>query len=164
MLNLTPTDDMVTLDGTQPSTTSIAVAKAFGKQHFHVLREIRNLGCSAEFNASNFGCIEVVDSRGRPKPAYTMTRDGFVLLAMGFTGEKAMQWKEKFLDAFNQMERELRRREEAKYAGRDIELLRTQRRLIQAQRALLTLHRRELRRLVPRAVAAVPDGQMALAI
>ena len=68
------------------------------------MRDIRELGCSPEFNAANFGDIAYVDSRGRQQKAYVMTRDGFTLLVMGYTGELAMKFKEAYIRQFNAME------------------------------------------------------------
>jgi Rha family phage regulatory protein len=94
----------------QPFTTSRAVAERFGKQHSHVLRSIEKLLADSPdptFNESNFGFIEYTDSRGRQKPEYRLTHDGFALLAMGFTGRDALAWKIAFLQAFNALEAEL---------------------------------------------------------
>lgn len=96
-------EHFILLKNDQPVTTSIKVAEAFGKNHFHVLRTLQSLECSKEFNASNFGCIEYLDSRGRVKPAYEMTKDGFMFLVMGFTGPKASAIKEAYIKAFNVM-------------------------------------------------------------
>lgn len=89
-------------------TTSNAIAEHFGKRHDHVLRAIRNLDCSPEFNARNFGAVEYIDEKGEARPAFEITRDGFTFLAMGFTGKEAAQWKERYIEAFNQMEAALR--------------------------------------------------------
>lgn len=96
--------DLVNLNGGKPSTTSLVVAERFGKRHDTVLRAIRNLECSPEFNARNFAAVEYIDGKNEKRPMYFITRDGFAFLAMGFTGKAAMAWKEKFLDAFNRME------------------------------------------------------------
>lgn len=100
--------DLIQVDNGQLSTTSLLVAEKFGKQHGHVLRAIRSLECSPEFNRSNFGAIEYADSKGRSMPAYRISRDGFTMLAMGFTGAVAAKWREAFIGAFNAMERKLR--------------------------------------------------------
>ena len=71
-----------------PAVTSLQVAEAFGKEHLHVLRDIRNILESDDFTESNFGLSEYTDSTGRTLPMYIMSRDGFVLLGMGFTGAK----------------------------------------------------------------------------
>ena len=85
-------------------TDSRIVAARFGKRHDDVLRAIRGLGCSEEFRLRNFAESDYVNEQGRQQPMYRMTRDGFALLAMGFTGREAMAWKERFIDAFNALE------------------------------------------------------------
>lgn len=90
------------------AVTSLDVAETFGKDHRHVLRDIRELGCSEEFNRSNFGPISYVDSMNREQKAVVMTRDGFTLLVMGYTGELAMKFKEAYIKQFNAMEAALR--------------------------------------------------------
>lgn len=87
--------------------TSLDVAETFGKDHSHVLRDIRELECSEEFRQSNFGLISYKDSMNREKPMYYITRDGFTLLVMGYTGEKAMKFKEAYINQFNAMEKAL---------------------------------------------------------
>jgi Rha family phage regulatory protein len=91
-------------DGGKVWTTSLDVAEKFGKQHAHVLRSIRDLECSAQFNQSNFGAVDYVDPKGERRPMVRMTRDGFTFLAMGFTGKEAAIWKERFIAAFNALE------------------------------------------------------------
>ncbi len=92
----------------QPVVSSLDVADTFGKTHQHVLRDIRELGCSKEFNASNFGQIIYTDNRNRTQHAIAMTRDGFMLLVMGYNGELAMKIKESYIRQFNAMEAALR--------------------------------------------------------
>lgn len=89
----------------QAITTSLKVAEVFGKRHTDVLRTIRNLECSPEFTERNFALSEYADTTGRKLPMYTITRDGFAFLASGFTGKEAAQWKEKYIAAFNELER-----------------------------------------------------------
>ena len=86
------------------AVTSLDVAETFGKAHDKVMRDIRQLGCSQEFNAANFGDISYVDSAGRKQKACAMTRDGFTLLVMGYTGDLAMKFKEAYIRQFNAME------------------------------------------------------------
>lgn len=88
-------------------TTSLIVAQVFGKEHNKVCRDIESLSCSNSFNTANFGVITYTDSRGRKQKAYTMTKDGFSFLVMGYTGKKAGEFKEKFINQFNEMERKL---------------------------------------------------------
>ena len=106
-----PTMNEITLavvDG-RITTTSRQIAEHFGKQHSHVLRAIANLECSAEFRQSNFGSAHYLDEQGKPRQEYTLTRDGFTFLCMGFTGRDAAAWKERYIAAFNAMETELRK-------------------------------------------------------
>lgn len=107
----TPDAGLVLAGEGQAYTTSLLIAERFGKQHKDVLKAIRNLDCSAEFNGRNFAPIEIPIMVGfgiRNDPAYQITRDGFAFLAMGFTGKAAAYWKEQFITAFNQMEALLR--------------------------------------------------------
>lgn len=95
------------LDHGHPATTSRHIAERFGKNHFHVLRTIEKLIADLadhEFSASNFGLSEYKNARGKSLPEYRLTRDGFALLAMSFTGRDALAWKVAFLAAFNAME------------------------------------------------------------
>ena len=91
-------------------TTSLAVAKVFEKRHDNVLRDIQGLGAPEDFTRLNFEGSEYSDSTGRKLPMYLITRDGFTILAMGFTGKRAMEFKIKYIEAFNRMEEELRRK------------------------------------------------------
>lgn len=88
-------------------TTSLKVAEVFEKDHRHVLESIRNL--VAEKSAAKFFKETTYKNRGKEYPMYEMDRDGFSLLVMGFTGDKALQWKIKYIEAFNSMESELKR-------------------------------------------------------
>lgn len=85
-------------------TTSLLVAEVFGKEHSKVVRDIESLSCSASFNAANFGVITYIDSRNREQTAYEMTNDGFSFLVMGYTGAKAGEFKERFINEFNRRE------------------------------------------------------------
>jgi Rha family phage regulatory protein len=86
-------------------TTSRIIAEKFGKSHNHVLRDIRKLTeANPEWGMTNFGQTPYVDAQnGQTYQMYEMTRDGYSMLVMGFTGRKAMEWKIKFLEAFNAM-------------------------------------------------------------
>ena len=92
----------------QITATSLQVAEHFGKRHTHVLRSIRNLQVSEEFSRLNFGPRDYFDERGKVQPMYDITRDGFAMLAMGFTGKEAARWKEAYISTFNAMEAKLR--------------------------------------------------------
>ena len=101
---------LVFIKNDTPLTTSRTVAEQFDKQHQHVMRDIRDIISQVE-DESKIGRMfhetTYADKYGRQKPMYTMTRDGFSLLAMGFTGKKALEFKLKFIDAFNRMEQAL---------------------------------------------------------
>lgn len=86
------------------AVTSLDVAETFGKRHDHVLRDIKELGCSEEFRLPNFGETYYEDSQGRKQPMAIMTRDGFTILVMGYTGGLAMKFKEAYIKQFNAME------------------------------------------------------------
>lgn len=97
----------LTVTNGQPTTTSLAIAERFGKRHADVLRAIEALDCSKEFTERNFALSAYRDSTGRALPMHHITKDGFMFLAMGFTGKEAAAWKERFIAAFNAMERQL---------------------------------------------------------
>lgn len=92
----------------QAMTSNLLVAKEFGKEHNKVMRDINNLACSQEFRAANFGESSYVSEQGKEFPMFTMTKDGFSFLVMGYTGKKAAQFKEAYINAFNKMESEIR--------------------------------------------------------
>lgn len=87
--------------------TSLDIAETFGKDHKNILKDIRELECSEEFGRLNFEQTSYTDSFNRRQPMYYITRDGFTLLVMGYTGEKAMRFKEAYIKQFNAMERAL---------------------------------------------------------
>lgn len=88
--------------------TSLRVAEIFGKRHDNVLRDIQNLECSKEFSALNFEGCDYIGENRKTLPMYEMTKDGFTFLVMGYTGEKAAQFKEAYIGEFNRMEKALR--------------------------------------------------------
>lgn len=100
-------NELVIMHNKQAVTTSLRVAEVFGKDHKHVLETISNL--AAEKSAAKFFAEATYDNRGKQYPMYYMNRDGFTLLAMGFTGKKALQFKIKYIQAFNSMEATLNR-------------------------------------------------------
>ncbi|MDH2091146.1 Rha family transcriptional regulator [Rhizobium pusense] len=88
------------------------VADYFEKRHADVLRSIDCLDCSPQFTERNFAFSGYLDSTGRTLRSIDMTKDGFVFLAMGFTGAKAARFKEAYITQFNAMEAELRERDD----------------------------------------------------
>lgn len=95
---------LVSITTGKPLTSSRTVAEYFGKVHKNVLRDIENLGASEEFNRLNFELVDYKDAKGEMRPEYLITKNGFVLLVMGYTGQKAMQFKEAYIGAFDKME------------------------------------------------------------
>ncbi|MGG7142454.1 ORF6C domain-containing protein [Clostridium nigeriense] len=90
-----------------PVVTSRQVAEDFGKEHKNILQTISNL--AAENSAVKDMMVEsTYENRGKQYPEYLLTRDGFSLLVMGFTGSKALSWKLKYIEAFNKMENEIK--------------------------------------------------------
>jgi len=108
----------ISLINDHPRTLSTDVAAYFGKNHKNVLRQIRQImaNCQKSFNGLNFEPVEIRDDKGELRPAYSMTKDGFTLLAMGFTGPKAIQFKITYIEAFNWMENKLAEMEREKLA------------------------------------------------
>lgn len=103
----------ITINNNRAVTTSIAIANYFEKSHDNVLKKIRAvmIDCPPSYHVVNFN--EVVrdvpggDGAVRQMPMFELTRDAFVLIVMGFTGKKALQWKIDYINAFNKMEEEL---------------------------------------------------------
>lgn len=105
MKSLISISNLVELKRGQPLTTSLKVAEVFGKQHTHVLRDIEKLGCSERFRLSNFGLSSYTNEKNRKQPMFTMTKSGFTMLAMGYTGQKVMEFKERYISEFDRMEK-----------------------------------------------------------
>lgn len=120
-LSLFPTQEqnnqhLVMVNNDRVVTTSLQVAEKFGKLHKNVIRAIKNLDCSEEFNRLNFEPVEYTDAKGEKRIMYYITRDGFAFLVMGFTGKVAAKFKEAYINAFNEMEDILRSGQENRYA------------------------------------------------
>ncbi len=124
----------------QALTNSLLVAKTFEKSHYHVLESIKNI---LDMSTENSGYIDFQDlskdfeliymdlpmpnGGTRKSPVYVMNEEGFTLLAMGFTGSKAMLFKMRYVKAFQEMRKnielaEIRRIEEEKERKRTQEL------------------------------------------
>lgn len=88
--------------------TSRQVAEDFGKQHQHVTQAIENLISENSLLKSMMMESEYTTERGRNYKEYLLTRDGFSLLVMGFTGSRALEWKLKYIEAFNKMEQAIK--------------------------------------------------------
>lgn len=98
----------------QVTTTSLDIAAVFNKRHDNIIAKIETFPKDS-FTDLNFKASKYIDSTGRILPCYKITRDGFSLLVMGFTGEKAYKWKIEFIKAFNEMEKRLRNIEYEKH-------------------------------------------------
>lgn len=98
---------LVVINNNQIVVSSKDLAEHFNKDHKNILRDIREI-LSAQNRANEFFHEESYSYNGRILPMYLMNRDGFSLLAMGFTGKKALQWKLKYIEAFNEMEETLK--------------------------------------------------------
>ncbi|MHB0925876.1 MAG: Rha family transcriptional regulator [Gallionellaceae bacterium] len=139
-----PTRPSVKLVAGHATTTSTALAQFFGRRHKDVLRAIENLKaeCPPEYHERNFApmVVEVDIGSGatRKDPAYQLTRDGFTLLAMGFTGKAALAWKIKYIEAFNKLEARA-----------------TQRAVVVATRKIAAEQAAERRKLLPAPRAAI---------
>ena len=100
-------NNLVVLRDRQAVTDSLKVAESFDKKHKHVLETARNL--AAENSATKKMFVEsTYVNRGKEYPMIYMNRDGFTLLAMSFTGKKALDFKLKYIQAFNEMEKRIR--------------------------------------------------------
>ena len=101
----------------QAVTSSLQVAETFNKNHRDVLRAIDDLEKDVRNFAQMFLVTDLPDTYGRGRRAYYINRDGFTLLAMGFTGKKALKFKMQYIEAFNNMEDELKRGYSTKNVG-----------------------------------------------
>lgn len=105
-------DNLVTVYSHQLVTDSRQVAEHFGKRHDHVMRDINSLVKGLPKNGDTqrmfFKASYTNEQNMQTYPMYYMNRDGFSLLVMGFTGAKALEWKLKFLEAFNAMEKAIK--------------------------------------------------------
>lgn len=100
---------LVEIKNNQVVVNSRDVAEHFGKRRDHVLRDIEELIRKDPPKIGEmFHRVETPDSYGRMQKSYYMNRDGFSLLVMGFTGEEAIEWKLKYIEAFNEMEKKLK--------------------------------------------------------
>lgn len=101
-------NEIVTIQHRQAVTTSLKIAEIFGKKHKDVLRVIeRLLSDLPKGDGRNFTPVEYQDSKGEYRAMYQLNRKAFTLIAMGFTGKKALSFKSAYIDAFDSMEKAL---------------------------------------------------------
>lgn len=112
----------IVIEDNQPITASRNVAENFEKNHRDILESIRNL--TAENSATRIMFFETTykNTRGQEYPEFLMNRDGFTLLAMGFTGKKALQFKLKYIEAFNQMENHIKQQIDVSQLSPDLQM------------------------------------------
>ena len=128
-------DIILSTQNGEPVASSREVAKRFGKEHKHVLAAIRQI-LVAENSATKFFHETAFEYRGQRFPEYLMNRDGFALLAMGFTGKEAVTWKLKYIEAFNQMEKQLAAQHKDQQAVQDENIQRAIDQVIAARKRL----------------------------
>ncbi|MGD9611236.1 MAG: Rha family transcriptional regulator [Desulfovibrionaceae bacterium] len=94
------------LSDERPAVRSLELAQHFGVKHSHVIRDIKLLMSKLPkyFTGSNFGLSEYQDSTGRTLPCFLLTRDAFTLLVMGWSSARAIEWKLRYIAAFNALE------------------------------------------------------------
>lgn len=97
-------------DHQQPVVSSLQVAEDFNKNHKHVLETIRKMTAENSALLEMFYESSYTSSQNKELPMYLMNRDGFTFLVMGFTGKQANAWKLKYIQAFNEMEKQVRGR------------------------------------------------------
>ena len=119
----------------EPVASSRDVAKRFGKEHKNVMQAVANLVAENSAAKSMFHPA-TFENRGKKYPMYLMNRDGFSLLAMGFTGKEAVQWKLKYIKAFNQMEKQLAAQHKEQQAVQDANIQSAIDRVIEARKKL----------------------------
>lgn len=110
---------LVKIENGKPMTTSVAVADYFERPHNDVMKSIRGIltEVSEGFSLGNFSQSTYRNSRGQTQPCYLMTKSGFAMTALGFTGKKAIQFREAYIRRFDEMEAKLRDREIKRLEG-----------------------------------------------
>lgn len=101
-------NQLVHQSGDRLVVTTLEISNHFGRRHDNVMQAIHNLECSDKFRLLNFKASSYNNGQNKAQPMYEITRDGFTFLCMGFTGPQAAVWKERYIEAFNQMEAALR--------------------------------------------------------
>ena len=114
-------NELVYLKNDEPVCSSLQVAEKFGKRHDKLIAEIRRMygeligKRSPQNGGAKFFFESTYENRGKHYPMFLMTRDGFSLLVMGFTGKNALEWKLQYIRAFNQMEKLIQEKSTAAY-------------------------------------------------
>lgn len=132
----TMNDIILSTQNGEPVASSRDVAKRFGKEHKDVLRAIKSITAQNCAVTQMFYQSEYTAGTGKKYPMYLMNRDGFSLLAMGFTGKEAVQWKLKYIAAFNAMEKQLAAQHKEQRAVQDANIQNAIDRVIEARKKL----------------------------
>ncbi|EJR05096.1 rha family phage regulatory protein [Bacillus cereus MSX-A1] len=124
-IEMTNTELVFVNNNNEVVTDSLKVAEIFGKRHDNVVADIEKLMgySSEEFSLLNFQDSKYINERGREYNKYNLTKDGFALLAMGFTGKKAVEFKMKYIEEFNRMEIHIKEQQKPKSALDQIQQL-----------------------------------------
>lgn len=116
-------NNLVIMKGQQAVTTSLQVADSFEKNHRDVLQSVRNLTAENSATTKMFFETTYKNSRGQEYPEFLMNRDGFTLLAMGFTGSRALEFKLKYIEAFNAMESHIKQQMDMSNLSPELQLM-----------------------------------------
>ena len=129
-------DIVLSTQNGEPVASSREIAKRFGKEHKDVLKAINNLTAQNCAVTQMFFKSEYTAGTGKKYPMYLMNRDGFSLLAMGFTGKEAVQWKLKYIAAFNTMEQQLAEQHKCRQTLQDARIRAALQSVSEAQKSL----------------------------
>jgi Rha family phage regulatory protein len=165
-------DDIVIVgENGVPVTTSLKVAESFEKRHDNVIQKIKSLDCSDSFRALNFKVTHQTTKIGattRTIPVYEMTRDGMSFIAMGFTGKKAAVFKERYIAAFNEMEKRLMEKQTAPApTGINIDaltkiLIASQNNTLSIVSKMMNEQEGRVAKLIDKAISEIPKSQKAV--
>lgn len=97
-------NELVVLKGDRPITTSLKVAEVLDKRHDNVMRDVRNLKISNEFRSLNFEEPDYIDKNGDVRPMFEMTKTGFTFQVLGYSDERSLAFRERYIAAFEELE------------------------------------------------------------
>jgi len=100
---------LVSIRNGKPTVSSKEIADKFNKPHKNVIRDIKNLKCSDDFRKLNFEPSTYTSPQNKKFECFDMTKNGFIFLCMGFTGHKAAEYKEAYIDSYDKMESYIKR-------------------------------------------------------
>ena len=129
-------DIILSTQNGEPVASSRDVAKHFDKAHKHVLDTIKNKTAENSALLKMFHLTEYTTSQNKKLPMYLMNRDGFSFLVMGFTGKKADEWKLKYIEAFNAMEKQLAQKHKDQLTVKDARIQAALQSVVYAQKNL----------------------------